>query len=360
MATIPETKLEASQATSLPTASLRIIAAAIVLASLYYASSIVITLVCAIFIAFVLEPGVNLLEVLRLPRWVASLVMVLAMLAVVYLVVYLIYDRAVSFVDDLPRFATRIKQIVAHIQSTMKNLPQSTSTIVPSAPEGGLPTVRLQEDSPWVPFLLGGLRSVYAFTVTVMFIPFLVFFMLTAKNHLWAATLNLFPVERRHQAEGVINGISQMVRQYVLGNVFVALVSAAAITPAFVAIDLSYALILGPLAAFLSLVPYLGLALGILPPFLVAIVEPHPMRHLLIIVIVVVAVHFVAVNILTPKLVGSRMKLNPLSVTISMMFWGWLWGGIGLVLSVPITAGIKAVCDNVPSLRPYGAWMGES
>ena len=41
-----------------------------------------------------------------------------------------------------------------------------------------------------------------------------------------------------------------------------------------------------------------------------------------------------------------------------MMFWGWLWGAVGLVLAVPITAGIKAVCDNVPWLKAYGAWMG--
>jgi AI-2 transport protein TqsA len=75
--------------------------------------------------------------------------------------------------------------------------------------------------------------------------------------------------------------------------------------------------------------------------------------------ITVAMVHFVAVNVLTPKLVGQRVNLNALSVTISMMFWSWLWGGFGLVLAVPITAAIKAVCDNVEALKPYGAWMGE-
>jgi predicted PurR-regulated permease PerM len=70
-------------------------------------------------------------------------------------------------------------------------------------------------------------------------------------------------------------------------------------------------------------------------------------------------VHFAALNILTPKLVGHRVNLNALTVTISLMFWGWLWGGIGLVLAIPITAAIKAICDNNSSLRPYGAWMGE-
>ena len=75
--------------------------------------------------------------------------------------------------------------------------------------------------------------------------------------------------------------------------------------------------------------------------------------------VAVVVVHFLATNLLTPKLVGHSVRLNPLTVTIAMMFWGWLWGTVGLVLAVPLTAAIKAVCDNIPSLQAYGAWMGE-
>jgi predicted PurR-regulated permease PerM len=356
---MPEAKLDLPPATSVPATSLRIIASAILLACIYYASSIVITLLCAVFIAFILDPGVKLMERARVPRWVGSLVMVLLLLAATYLVIYLIYDRAVAFLDDLPRVAAKIKQFVAHIQLTTKNLRQSTSTILPSSPDASLPTVRIQEDSPWMQFFLRGIGSVYAFTVTVMFIPFLVFFMLTSKNHVWAATLNLFPVGQRQQAEDVIDGISRMVRQYVLGNVLVGVVSAVPITLVFVAIDLPYSLILGPMAAFLSLIPYVGLALGLLPPVLVAVVEDQTMGNFVAITVIVIVVHFLAVNVLTPRFVGRRLKLNALSVTIAMMFWGWLWGGIGLVLAVPITAALKAICDNVRSLRPYGAWMGE-
>ncbi len=357
---MPETNLENASTTSIPATSLRIIAAAIVFACLSYASSIIITFICAVFIAFVLEPGVRLLERIRVPRWIGSLVVVFLMLAAFYLAGYLLYDRAASFLEDLPKFAERIKQIIMRFQLMARNLRQSTSTILPPSPESSLPTVTLQQESPWMQFLLRGIGSVYAFTVTVMFIPFLVFFMLTSKHQLWAATLNLFPPARRQEAEDVIDAISGMVRQYVLGNAFVALVSAALITLVFLTIDLRYAMFLGPLAAVLNLVPYIGLALGILPPILVALADNQSPANLLVIALAVGGVHFLAVNILTPKLVGRRLKLNALSVTIAMMFWGWLWGGIGLVLAVPIMAALKAICDNVPSLKPYGAWMGES
>jgi predicted PurR-regulated permease PerM len=356
---MPDSKLDFSPAAAAAT-SLRVIAAAIVCASIYYASSIVITLICSIGIAFVLDPGVRLLERFRLPRWLGALLMVLLTLGVLYLLVYLVYDRAVAFLDDLPKFAARIKQIIAHIQVTTSSIRQSTSTILPSSTEANVPSIRLEQESPWMQFLLRGIGSLYAFTVTVMFIPFLIFFMLTSKDHIWSATLNLFSLERRQAAEDVLHGIAKMVRGYVLGNLLVAAISAALITPVFAAVELRYALLMGPFAAFLSMIPYIGVALGLLPPLLIALVQYDHMEPFLTISLTVVIVHFLAVNLLTPKLVGHRVKLNALTVTIAMMFWGWLWGGIGLLLAVPLTAALKAVCDNVRPLKPYGHWMGES
>ncbi len=351
----PGVEREPATATSI---SLQIVAAAIIIAALYYASSIVITLVCSIFIAFVLDPAVHVMERGRIPRWLGSLLVVMLGLAAVYLLVYTIYERVLDFLNDLPRFMATVQGLIARVEAWARSL-RLHQPIVGPLPDAAIPTVRLQQESPWMQFLLRGIGSVYAFTVTVMFIPFLVFFMLTSKNHIWAATLNLFPLERRQQAEDVISGIGQMVRQYVLGNVLVALVSACLMTPVFVTLQLRDALVLGPLAAILSLIPYIGVALGVLPPLLVAFAQFERLGPYLAIAATVAAVHFLAVNVLTPKLVGRRVKLNALTVTLGMMFWGWLWGGIGLVLSVPITAALKAVCDNVMTLRPLGEWMGE-
>jgi len=353
-----EEKIEISSART--SASLQIIAIAVLFVCIYFASSVVITLICSILIASVLEPGVRVLEGFRVPRWLASLLMVLLMLFAAYMVIYVIYDRAQAFLDEMPRLVERLKQISAHIQVTTRNFQRSTQTIMPPSTDANLPTVRLQQESPWMQFALRGIGSFYAFVVTVMFIPFLVFFMLTSKHQMWSASLNLFPVQTRQQAENVINAISRMFRQFVVGNFLVGLISAAIITPVFAMIHLQYALLMGPLAAFLSLVPYIGVALGIIPPLLIALLQYDGLAPFVIIGVVVALTHFAAVNILTPKLVGRRVNLNALTVTIAMMFWGWLWGGIGLILAVPITAGVKAVCDNVEKLKPYGAWMGES
>jgi predicted PurR-regulated permease PerM len=359
---MPETKFEATTASPASTHSQRIIAIAIVFTCLYFASSLVISLIISVVIASILEPGVKWMERLRFPRWMGSLVMVLASLAVLYLLVYIIYDRTVAFAIELPQYAERLKQIIAHVQVTFRNIRLSAANLMPSTPEiGPTTTFQVQQQDSWLQFFLHGLGSAYGFITAVLFIPILVFFMLTSKHQMWVATMNIFPRERRHAAEDVINGITNMIREYVLGNLLVALISALVIWPVFVAIKLPYALIMGVLAALLSLVPYLGVAFAVLPPLLVALVHPdyNSTTPFVIIIVTVVLMHFVAINILTPKLVGRAVNLNPLTVTVSMMFWGWLWGGIGLVLAVPITAAVKAVCDNVDSLRPYGAWLGE-
>lgn len=356
---MPEVRIENPSVSRAISISLRIIAAAIVIACINYASSLVITLICSIFIAFVLEPGVRLLERVHVPRWLGSLAMIVLALGLVYLVIYGLYNQLIAFAHDFPTYAEPLKRMVSSFERFVGRIQQSTSTILPAAQEPGLPTIRLQQESPWAHYLLRGIGSVYSFAVTVMFIPFLVFFMLAGKDQIWASSLNLFPREHRFHAEEVIHSIGQMVREYVLGNILVALIAAAIITPIFSFIHLRYALLMGPLAALLSLIPYLGVALGLLPPLMIALGEYGTVSPFVVIGVTVTVVHFLAINVFTPKLVGHRVKLNALTVTISMMFWAWLWGGFGLILAVPITAALKAICDNVEKLKPWGAWMGE-
>jgi predicted PurR-regulated permease PerM len=66
-----------------------------------------------------------------------------------------------------------------------------------------------------------------------------------------------------------------------------------------------------------------------------------------------------ALNLLYPKVVGARVHLNPLIVTFSLMFWSFLWDAAGLLLAIPIMAGLKAVCDNVRGLRTIGRFLGD-
>jgi predicted PurR-regulated permease PerM len=99
--------------------------------------------------------------------------------------------------------------------------------------------------------------------------------------------------------------------------------------------------------------------LAMIPPMLAAIPTGREPALYLFLAASVALLHLFALNLLYPKFVGARVHLNPLVVTVALMFWGMLWGGIGLILAIPLTAALKAVCDNVASMRPYGRLLGD-
>jgi predicted PurR-regulated permease PerM len=85
--------------------------------------------------------------------------------------------------------------------------------------------------------------------------------------------------------------------------------------------------------------------------------------HLTLVKIIVIAVtvltlHLVSINVLYPKFLGGRLRLNPLTVTLALLIWGWIWGAAGLILAIPMTGGMKIVCDHIAPLKPFGAWLG--
>ena len=194
--------------------------------------------------------------------------------------------------------------------------------------------------------------------LTLAFIPFLVYFMLSWQEHARTKTVELFPLENRTTAYATVGQIALMVRSFIAGNVIIGVFMSAISMIVFGLLGLPYFYFLGIISGFLSLMPYLGIVLAVLPP-LAAGLGTVKDTGLIIIVATVLGLHLFAMNVLYPKVIGRRLQLNPLLVTISLLLWGWLWGAMGLVLAVPIMGVLKIVCDNVVALRRFGDWMGE-
>jgi predicted PurR-regulated permease PerM len=133
---------------------------------------------------------------------------------------------------------------------------------------------------------------------------------------------------------------------------------AAVSTLAFGALHLPFFYFAGVISGFLSLVPYLGVILALAPPIFVGFGHVNSSSFLWI-VVTVLGLHLIALNVLYPKFLGNRLQLNPLAVTIALLMWAWIWGAIGLLLAIPITAAMKIIFDHVDSLKPFGAWLGE-
>ncbi len=373
-------------------AGVTILAVAAIVALLYFGRVFFITMVVAITIAFLLDPLLTPFLKLRMPRAVASFIVCSVALLVLYLLGLGLYTQFSGFVQELPTFSQRMNELVDNVAARVDEVEKRTyQVVIPKrfqeappppgnpAPETArrkrgskvaevpvpaspaqIPEVRIHtEPTPLLTYLYGYIRSFYDVLLMASFVPFLVYFMLSWRDHIRRSFLYLFSGSERQVVGKSWQGVADMVRAYVIGNFILGLMLATISSSFFFSIRLPYWPLVGPLSGFLSLVPYVGLPLAMIPALAAGLIIYDQPAIYVMIAVVVALLHLVAMNLLYPKVVGSRVHLNPLVVTVALMFWGTIWGGIGLLLAIPITAGIKAVCDNVTSLHGYGRLLGD-
>ena len=344
--------------TSRPNSSQRIIALGIVFAFLYWASSVVMTLLLAVLFAYFLDTVVEVLEKVHIPRVLGALVVLLAVMSIIGGLGYLMIDRADQFLADWPRYSAVMRNVATGLDRKLAIFEKQVEAIAPEE-ERGRPPVRVAEARPVRELLFRGVGSLYSILLVATFLPFLVFFMLAAKRRIWIATMELFPAENRRSVQEALDQVSVVLRSYVAGNALVALILMLASWAFFLTIHLDYPFLAGCVSGLLNLVPYLGAVLAWLPPFLIGMAQWKTVGPYLGIAATLSFFHMIGLNVLMPAIVGRRVHLNALAVTIALLFWGWLWGAIGLILAIPITATIKVVCDHVEGWEPAGRWLGE-
>ena len=361
-----------------------LISVGVVIALLYWARVFFITFFTAVAIAFILEPFVALLMRIRFPRSLASFVVCSVALMGVYLMGLGAYTQVASLVDDYQEnYGQKVATAVQNVRSTIEEVEKSTYRLVvparqqqkqqldqsrlrrkktpdPVTPPSPTPVPETQPDRlPVTEFLYTRLGSVYQILLMASFVPFLVYFMLSWRDHAHRSFLQFFEGEDRAVAARSLERIAEIVRGFVVGNFALGLLLATVSSLIFWKMGLPYPLLTGPLSGFFSLVPYVGLPLALAPPLLVSLMVFQGVSSYVLLGAIVMLLHILALNLLYPKFVGSRVHLNPLVVTVALMFWGFLWDAAGLILAIPLTAGIKAVCDNVISLRQYGKFLGD-
>jgi predicted PurR-regulated permease PerM len=337
--------------------SLAVLAVGGLLTLMYLAKFVLILTLISILIAFMLAPIVELCIRIRIPRSVGAMVAVLLMCTALYGVFYVSYSQADQFMSELPKFSGTIRSALNQVILRAERVRQTTRNVLPEEKvEKGTVTVR--ESSSWLDDLSSGAAGVTEILLMTAFIPFLVFFMLSWQDHVRASTVMLFSMENRNTAYVTLGLIAQMIRGFIVGNVVLGLILGVSSSVAFWILGVPYFYVIGMISGIVSLLPYLGIVLAILPPVAVSLGSLTSGKFLGIVAVVAVS-HVIALNLLYPKIIGRRLQLNPLAVTLALLFWGWLWGAMGLILAVPLTAAIKIIFDHVESLQAWGSWLGD-
>ena len=337
--------------------SQRIIAAGIVLAFLYYASAVVITLLVSILMAYFLDPMVEWLERFRVPRAVGTLIVLLVVTSLMVAMLFVVWDSVDAFAKDWPEYSKVLKGFSEALDKRFKQIDDALKGLQPQDQSGRL-VVQQEEPGMVRDLLLRGLGSLYTLLLMISFVPFLVFFMLAAKQDIWHATMQLFPSDERTGVKEALEDLSKTLRGYIVGNILVAGILSVASWIFFSIIGLDNPFLLGVTSGVMNLVPYIGTVMAWVPPLIVGMKTfGSNWAAYLGIAAMITFFHMIAINVLIPKLVGKQVHLNALAVTISLLFWGWFWGGMGLLLAIPITAATKVVCDHVEEWQPVGRWL---
>jgi len=333
----------------------------------YYASSLCITVVLAAFLAILFDPLVVKLEGLHLPRSVAAATVVLASMGLIGLLGYALYGRAISFAEELPVYTSKIQQTLGPISRNLEKFQQSAGSLTNDVqPAKKVPEIRLKESPTWPAYLVRGAGSVWGVLIIAGVVPFLAFFMLCSKNHMAIRMNALF--SSRIDTTRFITSLNQMIRGFVAGNLIVGSVMAVATTLMLMGIGVKGAIPLGIASGLLNLLPFLGLIFSLALPLAAALLQFSTPGPYIIITLTILFLHIVSANLLIPKFIATRVSIGPVAATVGILFWGWLWGVMGLLLAVPLTALVKLVADLHPSLchlsnmlaltpRPIPRWV---
>lgn len=196
------------------------------------------------------------------------------------------------------------------------------------------------------------------FLATMVLTPVYVFLMLVYEPHLVQFVHRLFAKTNIEQVDKVVKDVNGIVKNYLFGLFIQFIIVTVLDIAGLLLLGIEYAVVLGIIGGLLNLIPYLG---GMMTMFLFALIAliTKPPVFVLYVIILYGIIQFIDNNLIVPKVLGSKVKLNALVSVFAVIAGGMLWGIPGMFLSIPLVAIIKLIFDLFESLKPWGFLMGE-
>ncbi|MBU3740901.1 MAG: AI-2E family transporter [Candidatus Kapabacteria bacterium] len=339
------------RAVTIATSVLAVLASAAVL---YALRSIMLPLVLAGLLSILFRPLVNRLRAWKVPS-VLCLVIVLLIVSSALWTIYTIGAAGTSSViEKAPEYDIRVQQLSDQITAWVRDL---TTMIY------GRPTKIRLENIVNVSTLTGvaaqWLGSVVSFVSDAFLVLLFLVFMIPAGEHfprkLQAATKDVDWLDATHVYDRVYSDVVRYISVKTIMNAINGLATWALLE----AFGVDFAPLLGLLSFLLHYLPNIGSVVSTVLPTVVALLQFGTIGGTLSVTIPLIIVQGGIGNVLEPKVMGKSLDLSPVVVLFALVFWGWMWGVTGMILSVPIMAVIKSVLEATTSTRPLAVLMGE-
>lgn len=354
--------------------ALAIIAVIALIVFLEWAQALLAPVVLGMLLSYALYPIVAFLNRCWVPYWLGAAFVVCGLLGATYYAVGSLQEQAVLMLEKVPAATRQFSRINNGPEdddpSVLKKLRSAADAVEDAASNSGVTgskqrpaTHVLVRDKPFdlEEYLLGGSISALVLISQFVSILLLVYFML-ASGRLYKEKMVRISGDTLSEKKITVTILEDINRQLRLfffvmlfGAVFVGLFTWIA----FLWLGVEEAALWGVIAGVASMIPYLGPGVVFVATAFVSFVQFGTPGIALLVGGVSLAITSLQGNFLTPLMTSRASAMNAVGIFISLLFWGWLWGPIGLIVATPVQLIIKSVCDHVENLRNFGELLGD-
>lgn len=336
-------------------ASVTLIGLCLLFVVMSYGKFILMPLAFAAFISMLLNPVVNWLEKKKLGRAISIILTLLLVLILFAGIISLISAQFVQFSERIPEVTERLKTVTANGIQFMEDSMGITEEQRTNYLEQGLSNL-IDSSGQYFSSILSATTN--AFTLMSL-IPIFVFFMLYYKEMYQTFFRKLFEQKDSHsQIDEVLQSVQGVTQNYLVGMLTVIGILAVLNTTGLFLIGLEHAIFFGVFASLLAVIPYIGIIIGALPPLLFALLLGDSLLQPVLVVAVFGVVQFLEGNFITPRIVGSKVSINPFMAMLALIIGGELWGISGMILFVPLIGILRVIFEEIDGLKPYGYLLG--
>ena len=305
----------------------------------------------AVIIAILLNPLVNILAAYKLGKVPCILLSMLLAILVIAGIFYFLSSQIVGFGENLPALKTKFSSLLESLQSWLQ---QKFGLSIAKQ------TQMINEAANNSKALIGGTVNTVLGTLGVLLLlPVYVFLFLFYKTLILNFLFKVFAEENAAKVSEILGQTKLAIQSYMVGLLMEAAIVAALNSTALLIIGVKYALLLGVIGAILNMLPYIGGIIAIALPILIATVTSEGYTTQLWIIAAYLAIQFIDNNILVPRIVSSKVKINALISIVAVLLGGALWGVAGMFLSIPFVGILKIIFDRVDGLQPWGELLGD-
>ena len=328
---------------------------ALLILGLYIGRGLLIPAALSILFAFLLMPISRWLESKKTPRILAIILSILLMILVVSGLIFFLSNQVISFTAELPMLMAKLTEKFTMLQSYIsEKFDVSEQRQIDWLREQF--TNALQSSGQ----IFGNIFSATGnFLAKAALIPIYIFFFTYYRHKFVEFVKHLTPSKKHEWVHDVMKSTSKVSQKYLVGLLIDVSILSILNSIGFLALGINHAILLGVIAGFLNIIPYIGVIIGSIFPIALALLTKDSIWIAVGALGVCVVVQFLDNNFITPNVVGSSVSINPLATLIALVIGGMLWGVAGMMLFIPYLGMLKVVFDNVESLKPFGFLIGE-